>query len=418
MVANQTILDASLRHEVMLRRYTAGEVAAILAMLEEADADLVAKLRVRLARAGSLGTKRMQALLAAVRELRAEAITGVHRRTRDGLVELAKVEVASTTGIILEALPIQIDFVTPPAPILRALVTSQPFGAGTMGARKLSGWFADLAAADLTRLVGAIQLGVTQGEPVDDIVRRIVGTRANRYADGILAITRRAAEGVVRTAINHVSNAAREELYVANDDIIRGLRIVATLDGRTSAICQALDGKVIMLGDRPVPKGFKEARPKGERPPYHLNCRTITVPFLDEDGVAARAGERPMVRDTRTRRLRERDFRADAKAAAGDRWAEMDRAERNDAIRRVRRQWSSEAVGRVPAATTYQKWLADQPAAFQDEVLGKTRGALFRRGGLELDQFVDRRGATINLAQLARLRPDAFTAAGMDPARF
>ena len=39
-----------------------------------------------------------------------------------------------------------------------------------------------------------------------------------------------------------------------------------------------------------------------------------------------------------------------------------------------------------------QGWLGRQSAAFQDDVLGRTRGLLFRKGGLRLDRFVNRAG--------------------------
>ncbi|MEI6439056.1 MAG: minor capsid protein [Alphaproteobacteria bacterium] len=62
---------------------------------------------------------------------------------------------------------------------------------------------------------------------------------------------------------------------------------------------------------------------------------------------------------------------------------------------------------------TYEAWLKKQPAAFQDEVLGASRGALFRRGGLSVDRFVDRAGNTLSLDQLRARDSSAFKAAGL-----
>ena len=65
---------------------------------------------------------------------------------------------------------------------------------------------------------------------------------------------------------------------------------------------------------------------------------------------------------------------------------------------------------------TYQEFLARQPKVFQDQVLGPTRGKLFRQGGLDLDSFVDRRGwDNIPLSELAKQEKDSFIAAGLDP---
>lgn len=74
--------------------------------------------------------------------------------------------------------------------------------------------------------------------------------------------------------------------------------------------------------------------------------------------------------------------------------------------------------GQVPDRITYPEWLASQPVAVQDDILGKARGALFRKGGLTLDRFVDRNGRLFTLEELARYNRDAFKAAGLDPDSF
>jgi hypothetical protein len=126
------------------------------------------------------------------------------------------------------------------------------------------------------------------------------------------------------------------------------------------------------------------------------------VAYIDGVGLL---GNRPTVADTRTRDKREIDFRAEAKA-------------QGKSIQDVRKEWAERNVGRVPAATTYQDFLGRQSAAFQDEVLGKTKGVLFRKGGLKVDQFVDRNGTELTLDQLAATKPEAFRKAGLDPEKF
>ena len=77
-------------------------------------------------------------------------------------------------------------------------------------------------------------------------------------------------------------------------------------------------------------------------------------------------------------------------------------------IQQVRKEWAEKNVGRVPASTTYQDFLSRQSKEFQDDVLGKTKGELFRKGGLTVDQFVDRNGTELTLSQLAKTHPEAF----------
>jgi hypothetical protein len=56
--------------------------------------------------------------------------------------------------------------------------------------------------------------------------------------------------------------------------------------------------------------------------------------------------------------------------------------------------------GQVPDTWTYGDWLKRQPAAIQDEALGPTLGALYRKGGLDVDDFVSPNGRPLTLAQL------------------
>jgi hypothetical protein len=70
-------------------------------------------------------------------------------------------------------------------------------------------------------------------------------------------------------------------------------------------------------------------------------------------------------------------------------------------------------VGTVPAETTYAEFLTRQTPAFQDEVLGATRGALFRDGKMPLTKFVNSSGRTYTLDELRTMEPSAFTRAGL-----
>jgi SPP1 gp7 family putative phage head morphogenesis protein len=49
---------------------------------------------------------------------------------------------------------------------------------------------------------------------------------------------------------------------------------------------------------------------------------------------------------------------------------------------------------------TYSQWLKRQPAATQNDILGPTRGRMFRDGALSVDRFVDMKGKTLSLEEL------------------
>lgn len=73
--------------------------------------------------------------------------------------------------------------------------------------------------------------------------------------------------------------------------------------------------------------------------------------------------------------------------------------------------------GPVDANLTYYEWLKQQPAAFQDEALGRTRGQLLRDGGLSAERFgrlnLGRDFKPMTLDEMRRKEPGAFRRAGL-----
>jgi SPP1 gp7 family putative phage head morphogenesis protein len=99
------------------------------------------------------------------------------------------------------------------------------------------------------------------------------GTRAFALAGNQpLKLANNQIKTIVRTSINQVSNAASQSVYAANKDVAPEYEYVATLDSRTSSICQRLDGQ-------------KFGYDKGPTPPQHFNCRSTTVPVVDYEGL-------------------------------------------------------------------------------------------------------------------------------------
>jgi SPP1 gp7 family putative phage head morphogenesis protein len=68
---------------------------------------------------------------------------------------------------------------------------------------------------------------------------------------------------------------------------------------------------------------------------------------------------------------------------------------------------------KAPARITFHAWLAKQKPKVQDEVLGPTRAALYRAGGLSISDFVDQQGRTYTIEQLREREARAFKRAGI-----
>lgn len=375
--ANQKLYDDALRHHVSLLRFGEGQADEAARILAAAEQDLLDKIAGAMAR--GLDPSRLESLLRSVQELRRGVFDGLQASMEEALSGLAETDADWETGALTRAAPVQLRLASVPLEQLRAVVASPINGIA------LSGWVDSMAAAEMRSLQQAVSLAVTQGETIDDLVRRIRGTRANGFNDGILSTTTRNAQALARTAVSHVSNEARELVWEANSDIVRCLRWTATLDGRTTTLCAGRDGHMAPIGDGGLLPNDQPLVPPGARPPAHFNCRSVMVAVLD--GVAL-AGDRPFVADARTRAARERDFRQQAKADG-------------TSVQEVRRRWADAHVGQEPAGTDYGAWLGRQSHAFQDDVLGPARAQLFR-DGLPIERFNDSSGRRLTLDELRR----------------
>ena len=220
--------------------------------------------------------------------------------------------------------------------------------------RKLNQWFYGIAGDLQRRIETEVGVGMTQGETMEQIMRRIRGTKKGGYRDGVLENARRQAETVARTTVNHVSSQAREATYAENADIIKGVQWVSTLDTKTSNICKALYGKVFPLDS-------------GQRPPAHPNCRSSTVPV--------------------TKSWRELGAKL-LKRKPGQR------------IDRPSESTRASMDGQVPESVTYGDWLRQQPESVQVAALGAGRARLFRQGKVQVEDLISRQGKPLPLAEL------------------
>lgn len=284
MTVNSEIRDGLLRHAVWLERYKSGEVVRLIGALNKANRTLLEEIAGVLSSIEARGynlapaaRKKLDGILARVKEERKDTYAQIRRDNAGALKELAQHEVKYTAEVITSAAAQveEIRVASPSAERLAAIVNSRPFEG-----RLLRDWFSGLAAADATRVSAAITNGIVNGRTTDQIVRSLRGTAVQGFEDGILAISRREAANIVRTSVAHVANQARDELLLNNADIILGEQWVATLDSRTCARCAALDGKVFAVGQAP------------KRPVHFGACRCTTIAYIgDTDTKSTRASQ-------------------------------------------------------------------------------------------------------------------------------
>lgn len=231
----------------------------------------------------------------------------------------------------------------------------------------------DIAEGTKARIYSRIRQGIAAGETNRDIIRALRGTPDMLFKDGLLEVTRRDAEMVVRTARNHLSNVAYDETYQAFG--VAYVMDCATLDGRTSKYCAAADGRKHKVGTN------------HPRPPYHPRCRTVQVPVIAEGLM----GSRPYVL---AMKVQGRDGKWKYRSIGN--------------MTKAQRERAGLQVGQVKAATTYASWFASQSAAYQREWLGPSRYELYKTGKYPLDRFVDPTGREYSLEELRARDAETF----------
>jgi len=344
---NEKLRDAAIRHAIELGRYGNGLSNRIVALLNSADADILEKLAGRLAAIEERGldigpatTRRLNKMLDELRALNGAIYEQVHEQLTDELTDFASGEAAFQKAALDSAIAVDVATTMPAPAMLRAIVEQAP-----MEGRLLKGWTTGMEQGRIERINQAIRLGMVQGESTDKIVARIRGTKAARYTDGVLDISRRSAQSIVRTATTHVSNQAAQHTWKANSNVVKGWQFVSTLDSRTTVTCAALSGTVHPIGEGPIP-------------PRHIRCRSISVAV--------------------TKSFRELGVDKD-ELSPGQR-ASMD--------------------GQIAGDTTFSKWLDAKGPAMQDTILGPTRAKLFRDGKLNLSDFIKADGTVLTLDEL------------------
>ena len=351
---NELLRDLNIGHQVDLTQYANDQVRKVISLLNQSDSELFAQLTQALERmpAESFTVQRLEQQLLAVREMNA----ALYRRMLSGfsvdLKDLAQHELGFQGQMLLTVPPVSVPLVALAPETVYAAVLARPFQG-----RLLSEWTLGLGADRMARIRDTIRIGFVNSEPIAQMVGRLRGTRAKGYADGLLDISRRNAETVVRTAVSHTANVARDSLYQANSDLIKAIQWVSTLDARTSGICRARDGKQYTCdAHSPIGHSLSWLGGPGQA---HWNCRSSSTPVLKS-------------------------------------WKELglDMNEMPEGTR-------ASMDGQVAANLRYGDWFGKQSAARQDQIVGVTRGRMFRAGEMSFDQFSNNKGRLLTLKELA-----------------
>ena len=236
-------------------------------------------------------------------------------------------------------------------------------------------WFEGLEESDAARIETVVKDGVAQGKTINQIRKDIVGTAQNDHKDSALQVSRNTAVNMARTLSNAIANNAKQAYYEENDDIIIGVEILSTLDGRTCPACAALDRKRYKTHD------------KHPTPPIHHQCRCVLLPVTELSDLVEES--RPMARA---------DFMAEAKRNyeakyPGKKFDDLSPSTKKkyyyQAMREYEERTGESAYVQVSGSVSFRDYFNEHMTEQQrKDWLGKKRYDIWKRGKLKLDKFI------------------------------
>lgn len=345
---DKNLFDRLVNRQIAVGRYAERQAYEVIKLLNRADKELLAKIIDR-GESDSFTGRRLEALLKEIRSMVDKSYRELFDATKAEMEQFAPHAAEFAAATLSMSLPAAWSPVAISDEQLVAIIDKTPISIGKDKKLLLEEVFSSMASGKEEMIRGALRLGMVQGETVDQMVRRLKGTRAAQYRDGLLEGSRRSMAAIVRTTTAHVNNVATQAIYAKNKDVIKGWIWCSTLDSRVCFSCAARSGKRYDLDETNIP-------------PLHLQCRCVQLPEIKTWG----------------------ELGFDNLPEFG----KFDRASKD---------------GPVDSEISFGGWLKTQSKDVQIEMLGPARQRMFSAGELKIDKLVDSSGKTYTLDELKKL---------------
>lgn len=370
--------DAFVEHTVDLLRVSESMRGDVASMLQDLGDDLEEQIRkgdIAGIQRTAYQLKRQEALLKQTKATIATAYRDVDTKVSSELVSLADVAKDRTIALTDEVFGASIVSVNWTKGDLQELVTDSMI----QGAPQRDWW--SKQGDDLQdRFSQQIRMGVSAGETNEQLVQRIRGTDSGQrrvvdvdgektilkeYTGGVMNTSRRQAETLVRTSVQTVSNNVNMRVFQDNDDIIKGIQWLSTLDNRTTEYCMGMDGGAWDFDGDPLEDSTVDEKFPGN-PPAHWNCRSVLIPvtYSWDELIAKQGGDSDIH------------------------------------IEEIPESTRASMDGQVAADLNYEDWLKTKPEAFQQEVLGPTKWEMWKKGDLDFTAMADQSGRALSIDEL------------------
>ncbi len=248
-MANDDITDSLITYNLNLIKYQNSIIADVLVLLNELEKDVIASINT--AGLSPSDKARLTQLLAEINATTKKYYTEIAMVSEAGIAKIPPVAVDAVTKSLIA---------NTTAPFT-AIASPQTLGL-LVGDTLIQGypqrdWWAKQSQDTVIKFNSVVRNGIASGISTQEMARDI---------ERVLDISRHNAEALVRTSAMTVSNDAIMATYEANEAVIKNVEWMATLDSRTCAYCNSMDGETFLLDD------IKPAIPS------HWNCRCVFSP--------------------------------------------------------------------------------------------------------------------------------------------
>jgi SPP1 gp7 family putative phage head morphogenesis protein len=228
---------------------------SILATLDKGRAEVLREFEARFssAKLSEWQEARLEAVLYELDDLTAGVRSELTQQYTSMSMTVAAPSITEAVGALsVGGLAVGVNNVALSSAQLRAFFQETP-----LGGRLIQEWVDRTFAYNVQGQVRqAINLGVLRGEGYPGLVKRV---------ENGFGLARNDAVTLTRTFVSAANNQARDMVYAANADVVKGWRWMTAGDNRVCAICLALHGQDFKLGEGP------------ERP-IHPRCRCAALP--------------------------------------------------------------------------------------------------------------------------------------------
>lgn len=256
------MLDPTIRHQIFLQRYSAGEFKRIEPLLRSLRRDIKRTLNANRSALSIDQQARLSILLADINLVIQQHTTKLQSRLGQISRPLAQNELDFYETALGQSVTVPLAGLPASAVAVAANPTVNLVSGQSIESKTLTQIIRDLDVRTLENVREEIQKGLLQGETATAITRRataIVQTRTTQQV-----------EAVVRTYINAISAEAAQQVASTNRQLLSGMKWVSVLDKRTTPVCQSRDGKIYPIGT-PV------------RPPAHYRCRSVMIMMIRDE---------------------------------------------------------------------------------------------------------------------------------------